>query len=216
MKKNTLRQLFPSAFVLSRGIKLLFSSRSHLVQSGYVESIRRKQPCRADGSPLPWMNSSVISFLDQRLSPSLTLFEYGSGFSTAYYASKVKHVTSIEHDQSWFEHGQKARPDNVNLIHISLDNPEAYCRAIENVGNHYDIVVVDGRERERCLQASLNSITPEGVIILDDSQRDRYQAVREEVLAGGFRCLDFTGLKPGGISEHQTTIFYRDGNCLGI
>ncbi|TMI90033.1 MAG: class I SAM-dependent methyltransferase [Bacteroidetes bacterium] len=33
----------------------------------------------------------------------MNIFEYGSGGSTFFWASRVKHITSVEHDRSWFE-----------------------------------------------------------------------------------------------------------------
>ena len=33
----------------------------------------------------------------------MNIFEYGAGNSTLYYAEKVSHVISVEHDKKWFE-----------------------------------------------------------------------------------------------------------------
>ena len=216
MATGTFRQLFPAPFVWARAVKLFYSSRSHLVQSGYVESIRRRQPCDAQGDPLPWMNYAVVYFLQQRLRPEHRLFEYGSGFSTRFYAGYVNHVISIEHDRHWYEKGRQDLPDNVELIHYDLDDGDRYANAIQATGKEFDVVIIDGRQRERCTLASLPCLSAAGVIILDDSDRERYQTTRRAVQDQGFRWIDFRGLKPGGLSSHQTSIFYRDGNCLGI
>ena len=46
--------------------------------------------------------------------------------------------------------------------------------------------------------------------------RDRYQEGVTFAQANGFKELSIQGLKPTGFRIHQTTILYRDGNCLGL
>ena len=50
----------------------------------------------------------------------------------------------------------------------------------------------------------------------DDSQRDRYSPAFDIGTNAGFRRLDFPGLRPTGVRESTTTLFYRADNCLGI
>ncbi len=53
-----------------------------LHKSGWMESKKRNYPCRSNGNELPWMNFSVIAFLEERLNKDQSLFEFGSGYST--------------------------------------------------------------------------------------------------------------------------------------
>ena len=214
--KSTLRRLFPELYVVTRGMKLLYSSRSFLKQSGYVESIRQHQPLEEHGDPIPWMNYQVIHFLRTRLRQEHHLFEYGSGFSTEFYAGLVGKVVSVEHDTNWFKRLQQSKPDNVEVIYRDIVDIESYCSAAKQQGENYDIIVVDGRERVRCIKSSVEQLTTRGVIILDDSARERYREGMTFLRQRGFKQLDFIGLKPGGISTHQTTIFYRPDNCLDL
>ncbi len=211
-----LRLLFPAPVVFARGLKLLFSRRSFLNQSGYTESVRQKRPCDRAGAPIPWMNYQVVHFLNERLHGGLSLFEYGSGYSTRYYASRVGHVTSVEHHPEWYRTVEAMKPDNVELIFQDTEVPDAYCGTVARSGKQYDVVIVDGQERVRCLTYALSSLSSAGVIILDDSLRESYTEGMNRVVKQGFRKLDFLCLKPGGINSHQTTIFYRDDNCLGL
>ena len=214
--KNSLRRIFPFFFVLTRGIKLLYSDHSYLNQVGYANSVALKRPCRKDGSYLPWMNYQVISFLEERLSNDLSLFEYGSGYSTLFYATLVKNVTAIEHHKGWYDIVETMKPDSVNLLYQPLDDGSAYCNAAAQDDNPYDVIIVDGRQRVRCAIKAKDSLTERGVLILDDSSRPRYQEAIDKLVDSGFKKLDFIGLKPGSINAHQTTIFYRGENCLGI
>lgn len=214
--KNSLRRIFPFFFVISRGIKLLYSERSFLNQSGYTNSIALKRPCRRDGSYLPWMNYQVISFLEQRLSQDLSLFEYGSGYSTLFYSSLINDVTAVEHHKEWFDIVKTMKPESVELIYQPIDDTEAYCNAAGRDNKQYDVIIVDGRERVRCAALAKECLSEKGVLILDDSSRPRYTDAFDTLLEAGFKKLDFMGLKPGSINAHQTTIFYRSVNCLGI
>ncbi len=60
-----------------------------------MKSLETMKPLDADGRPIPWMNYPVIDLLRERLTKDLHLFEFGSGFSTTFYAQLVGHVTSI-------------------------------------------------------------------------------------------------------------------------
>ena len=88
--------------------------------------------------------------------------------------------------------------------------------AILEDDDRYDVVVIDGRDRVNCLKHALERLTPSGVVLLDDSHRPRYAAAHEHAREAGFRSLRLQGLKPRGREIDETTIFYRDGNCLGI
>jgi hypothetical protein len=214
--KSSLRNLFPFLFVASRGLKLLYSDRSFLNQSGYTNSIKLKRPCRKDGTYLPWMNYQVITFLEQRLTNDLSLFEYGSGYSTLFFSSLVNDVTAIEHHKGWYDVVKTMKPESVNLLYQTIEDESAYCNAANRDNKRYDIIVGDGRERVQCANIAKECLTERGVIILDDSSRPRYIEAINNLTETGFKKLDFIGLKPGSINAHQTTIFYRNDNCLGI
>lgn len=49
----------------------------------------------------PWTTLASIKTFEKILSPEMIGFEYGSGFSTLFFAKRLKHITSIEHDPAW-------------------------------------------------------------------------------------------------------------------
>ena len=73
--------------------------RSRTGADRFITSYKINIPCRPDGTPLPWMNYNAISFLEERLTKDLCLLEYGSGYSTPFFASFVKTVVSVECDR---------------------------------------------------------------------------------------------------------------------
>jgi SAM-dependent methyltransferase len=214
--RDVFRPVFPGLFVLAKGLGLLYSPRSFLRTSGYLRSVRSNRPCRADGSPMPWMNYAMVAFLEQRLRPEMSLFEFGSGNSTLFFARHVGKVVSVEIDPAWHERVAKQMPAGVKLILCSPFDEGRYVATLVEQATPFDVIVVDAAARESCLAECWRWLTPGGVILLDDSSRPRYQEAIEGVLARGFRKLDFLGLKPGGIRAYQSTLFYRDGNVFGI
>lgn len=196
--------------------RLIIRRDSFLHSIGWIESIKRGYPCNSDGVEVPWMNYSIVNLLKDRLNKDHTLFEFGSGYSTLFYSSLVKQVISIEYDQQWFDLMQAKIPDNVSLVFKDKDIDAHYCRAICEHEQLFDIVIVDGRDRLNCLKQAVAKLSDGGVIILDDSARPRYQEAFAHGKSLGFRTLSIDGIRPSGSGIYQTTLFYRDGNCLNI
>ena len=87
---------------------------------------------------------------------------------------------------------------------------------IKTLNKTFDIILVDGRDRVNCIKQSIDCLTSNGVLILDDSQRDRYQEGIDFLHKKGFKSLEFEGLKAAHIGLSSTTIFYRTNNCFNI
>jgi hypothetical protein len=215
--KNTLASLFPVLTLQLRAYRLLIANKkSYLYTTGWMQSLRERKPIDSNEEPIPWMNFPIIQFLDERLTSNLSLFEFGSGYSTFFYASRVQTVTSLEYDQKWLDVIKLQAPQNVTLLFQEKDIDGDYCRAISSTQKQYDVVIVDGRDRVNCVKQSIAFLSPSGVVILDDSQRGYYQEGIDFAKAHGFKALHFVGLKATGAETDRTTIFYRQENCFGI
>jgi len=214
---DQIRRRFARQRLRSRAYReLVKDDQSYLHTTGWMETLRRQYPCRPDGSELPWMNYPVIAFLERRLTPDLDLFEYGSGYSTLFFARHVRSTVSVEHDRAWHDKLQPQLPANARLLFVEMDRDGRYCRSIHETGGSYDFVVVDGRDRVNCLRQAVDRLTARGVVLLDDSQREEYAPGIAFARERGFSVLDFEGLKPTGKVIERTTLFYRRENCLGI
>lgn len=196
--------------------KLILNRSSYLHSTGWVKSLMVGHPCRNNGLEIPWMNYSIVNFLEKRLQDDFSLFEFGSGYSTFFYSRLVKKVHSIEYDKEWYELIQSRLPENVKLTFEAQDIDGEYCRAVAGNDEKYDVVIVDGRDRVNCVLQSLEYLSERGVIILDDANRKRYRDVFYHIEDKGFRSIDFEGLKPGKFDMSVTSVIYKDNNCMGL
>lgn len=215
--KTVLKRSFPRLALIFEVYVLLVRRRdSYLHTTGWLRSLQEKRPVDQWGKALPWMNYPVIEFLGDRLNKEMSLFEFGSGYSTFFYARHVREVTSVEYDEEWFHKIDARRPPNVRLILEPKDVDGRYCRTIVRDRCKFQVVVVDGRDRVNCVKQSVQALSQDGVIILDDSDRDAYEEAFSYAKSVGFSLITFSGLKPTGPERHRTTIFYREENCLKI
>ena len=196
--------------------KLATKSSSFLVRSGWIRAYMEKKPLDQDGNPLPWNTYGYIDFIKERLPAESHVFEYGAGFSTMFYQNRVAKVTSVEHDKVWYELLKPQLKDNVDFEFQELVYGGEYCQATLKKGEKYDLIVVDGRDRVACMRHAPKALSENGVIVLDDSFRERYQEGIDYLLAQGFKHLHFAGLKPGSRDMHRTTIFYKEKNIFQL
>lgn len=216
--RNIVKQIFPKWYWQRLTYQqLIRNPKSFLHTSGWYQSYVQQQPQKADGSVLPWMNYALIDFLDERLQNHFSLFEYGSGASTLYFAQKVANVVSVEYDMYWYSQVKATMPTNVQLLYCDyFENNQTYIHSITESGQLYHIVLIDGRDRLQCMQQAASCLHENGVLILDDSEREKYDAAFATSVLMGFKHLTFRSFKPCGVQLVATTIFYKTDNCLGI
>ncbi len=185
-----------------------------LKKYGWFRSYHTKRSVDAEDNPLPWYTYPFIFFLEPRIKPDFEVFEYGSGNSTKWYANRVKHITAVEHEEAWVEIVRPNLPDNASILFRELG--DAYIQAVSEAGKKYRIIVVDGRKRVKCAMFACQYLTEDGILILDNSEREHYGAAKDFMENLGFKCLDFYGMGPIVSYEFCSSVFYRPGNCLGI
>jgi hypothetical protein len=169
-----------------------------------------------NGGPLPWLTYPSIELLAARAKPAMTVFEYGCGWSTLWWASRVASVVACEHDQRWYLRIAALAPPNVTLIHEPREPDGAYTSVAARFPGRFDIVVIDGRDRARCATQSVGALKPTGVFVWDNTDRDHYAPGLRALADQGFRRIDLVGLVPGSTVKSQTSILYRPGNSLDL
>lgn len=161
------------------------------------------------GTPIPWMTPAAIDILANVLTKNMKGFEFGSGRSTLFVAPRVLELLSLEHDEQWFsyinEELKKKKLSNVRYFHCAPANdPEkktgypknnylnytmqpapatcytAYYSFIDQYAEeHFDFIIVDGRARVECAEHALSKLKKGGMLILDNSERARYQPIHK-------------------------------------
>lgn len=197
-------------------LNLYTLSNGYLGSKGWLESTYKRESLNEKNEPIPWISYSMLSLLEQRIDKSHSVFEFGSGNSTIWFAKKAKSIISVEHDKGYFEYvtGRLNHFDNVEYHFASLG--DSYTNMILEVGNKFDIIVIDGRERVICAKNSIKALTPRGVIIWDNADRDKYIKGYAFLKSAGFKRIDFYGLAPMAFKDTCTAVFYRDDNCFNI
>jgi hypothetical protein len=133
----------------------------------------------------PWLCPGTIAFCERHLDQSMRALEFGSGRSTRWFAKRVGHLTSIEHDAAWYEvvktqlAGEQV--ENVDYRLIRLNHPESepehvryaltpdYVAIADQMPDaSLNFVVVDGHYRTTCVRHVLAKISPGGYLLVDD------------------------------------------------
>jgi predicted O-methyltransferase YrrM len=118
-------------------------------------------------------------------------------------------VVTVEHHPGWAsELRERITSDRWTLLERSdADDYAEYVAAIEEYPDDaFDVVVVDGRERARCLTAALPKVRPGGLLVVDDVDRERYQAA---IHATGWPRRDVVGFAPAKPSLAYTAVLTR-------
>lgn len=159
--------------------------------------------------PAPWLSPAAIIFFKKHLTKEMAVAEFGSGFSTLFIAPKVKQLVSVEHNKTWHklvcDKIKMMNISNVDYKYIPQEEPKvqdkplflkdfdideyeydyrqdyvAYFSALnEYPDEHFDIIIVDGRARPECVFSSYKKLKNGGLMILDNSERERYKIVFE-------------------------------------
>jgi hypothetical protein len=177
---------------------------------------------------VPWWTYRAIDAVDQFLKerPNAAVFEFGSGASTIWLARRAGSVHSAEHDKGWFDLMQsRIIPyPGIQLTYVPTDatlsqDPlyhsqkeayaghsfENYVQEIAKTGQKYDLIVIDGRARPACLHIAKNCLTKDGMIVFDNTKRQRYDiAIRQSGLA----ATHFAGMTPSLPYRDKTTLLH--------
>lgn len=188
----------------------------YLRDIGWYESFTAQASIGRRRTPLPWLTYPAIELLSRRVRPEHAVFEYGAGMSTLWWAGRVRRVVSCEHDRSWYEWLESRVPEHVTLLHRELHYGGAYGNTILDYPGEFQVVVIDGRDRVHCARNAVKGLSPDGVIVWDDAERAQYREGIASLAEQGFRRVELVGMAPAACAAHETSIFYRDANCLGL
>lgn len=188
----------------------------YLIESGWKNSFLAQEPLSSDNEPEPWFSIEANIFVKNRLSSALSIFEYGSGNSSIYFSKTCKSVHSVEHNAEWHSKISGALKAYKNIELELKKDAEDYQNAITNTGKTFDLVIVDGILRNECAAIAFHSLSENGILVLDDSERTEYQPTFELAKKLGYKELSVYGMAVGVNLLKSTTFFYRSNNVFNI
>lgn len=213
--KDKLKQIIGKILTTTKilPLVLLYLKTSYLKEEGWQKSALEKLPIDKNGLPIPWYTYPCIDFIKSHLKKKVNVFEYGVGNSTIWWSKFAKDVISCEHNKSWIEN-INPHPKNIKINYKNLD--EGYVDFIKNFENYFDIIIIDGRKRNECMKNCLIGLKKDGIIILDDSEREKYEEGCKYLSSNGYKRIDFWGMRPIFQEKSSTTIFYKENNIFEI
>lgn len=177
---------------------------------GQQRSIEEMLPIGPSGEPLPWYTYPALENLLQFDFSNCSVFEYGCGHSSLWWADRAAWVHSVDHDGHWARRIESRAPANLTIMHES--QKDAYVRSIERPGIRFDVVVIDGRWRLACSSLAHRFLRAGGLIVFDNS--DWYTEAPAVLHAEGFLQIDFSGFGPINNYCWTTSLFFKA--LLGI
>ncbi len=178
---------------------------------GISRTIDEKVCLDRDNNPIPWYTYPAIEYISQFDFSNKTIFEFGCGYSSLFWAKRAKNVISIEDNPNWFEKWQKEFNEE-NLDIRWRDEGEIYENAIFEDEQKYDVIIIDGKRRFQCAQTAIEKLADGGMIILDDSDRvntsDEYKKAIKILQSANLLQVDFYGFCPMNAYTKTTTIFF--------
>jgi SAM-dependent methyltransferase len=130
---------------------------------------------------VPWITPAAVGFLDEWLGPQDVGIEWGSGSSTAWLASRMGRLVSIEHDADWYRKTAddlaRRHLENVQYVLAEVadgaggpDHPYVTAARKAPAGK-VSFALVDGVLRDHCAKLALELLRPGGLLVIDDAHR---------------------------------------------
>ena len=165
-----------------------------------------------NGRPIPWYTYPAIEYLDQFDYTGKKIFEFGCGNSSKFWAERAAQVVSVEDNPTWFTRWQQelTAPNQQVLLR---NEDETYEGAILETETRYDVIIIDGKRREKCCAAALARLADGGLIVLDDSDRintsTEYQKAVDILRRADLLQVDFYGFCPMNNYTKTTSVFFK-------
>ncbi|GAB3987129.1 hypothetical protein GCM10028807_06210 [Spirosoma daeguense] len=199
MFRNLINKLLPYEVLASFDNYKILSGKY-----GHYKSAKNKQSIDQNGKPIPWYTYPMVEYLQQLDFSDKTVFEFGSGNSTLFWASRSKHVVAIEDDPAWYALIKPKLPANVT--YLLVDSKDAYLKGIQQFPEPFDVIIVDGSHRYDCVVNSRPKLSDAGFMILDNS--DWFVEATAFLRNSDLIEVDMAGFNPINGYATTTSIFF--------
>lgn len=156
----------------------MFERFAHITP-GYVTARLRQMAYQWHNPESPWLTPAMVAVLSEFLRSDDTVFEWGSGRSTCWFARRVTHVVTVEENEAWVRQvkawlEQDDTAARVELYYRDTSGRQAqeYVDVIDGQDDdRVDIVLVDGTLRDACALKAIPKIAPGGALVVDNIER---------------------------------------------
>ena len=142
----------------------------YLTSSGWLESAENKLALR-DGKPIPWFTYAALGFLESELTEEVSIFEYGGGQSTRYWADRVSRVVAIDHDPAFVSHVSQTLPHNATIDLV--EEGDSRTRAVTGLPELID----PPRDTRTYRSGQLNNAFQDYALKILEYQEDQFDVV---------------------------------------
>jgi len=192
---------------------ILFAHRT-----GYLRSAFKMAAVSKSGKPVPWYTYPSIDFLKYRKYEDKVILEFGGGQSTLWWATKAKHVVTLEGDKEWYEKIKGGMPNNVDLCYVSMESKETNVSQVKDSletkqYSKYDVIIIDGLYRYEMIEIALCRLKDDGILVCDNADAEEY-GFYEGLKDSGLYRVDFFGNAPGVVLPHCTSIYFKPSSFV--
>ncbi len=181
------------------------------IDYGHLRSTFKYEAIDNFGHPIPWYTYPAIEYIKQLDFSNKTVFEYGSGNSSLFWAGIAKSVISIEENEHWYK--KLTESNKYNNLEIYLIQQERnYFNKILDFPYNFDVVIIDGIfNRYECAKIAINKLNRGGFIILDNS--DWYVETSAFLRDFNLIEIDMAGFTPiNGYTSTTSFFLHREFN----
>ena len=158
---------------------------------------RSKYKPSGEVKPYPVLTTSAAILLKE-IARRKSVFEFGSGGSTLWFAGFVRKLVSIEDDKAWYDAVKTAlEAQECTKVDLRFAPTKILPDAITNEGL-YDVVFVDcltQNERRRSVILGAKHVKPGGWLVADDYGFPLTHKAVEGLRAKGWDVTVVTGVK---------------------
>ena len=128
--------------------------------------------------PIPWLTTGAITCLEDFFAThdNPYVLEFGSGAKTLWMAQRTSNLFSVEHCKKWHAAISKKLASTLGDVEkrLILHSRPYDCVWSSFEPESFDLIIVDGRDRVRCIKAALLLLKKGGIMMLDNSERYWY------------------------------------------
>ncbi len=143
----------------------------------------------------PFLGEHTIRMIGQIITRKTSVLEFGGGGSTIWFARRAKRVLTIEGNITFaIAIIKKLNQEKLKNTEVRY-SPKYTLFHLMVPPNTFDLVLLDGRKRLACARLAVNSLKPNGWIVLDNSEAVKNKTCVEYLGSLGWKKWETSGYK---------------------